>query len=699
MKVSKIWKIIKIEGKDTAIHLFKEKLSERRSDEKRYERYIRFVEPQINEKYLSAEVLNESELLSTYVVLLEPHYMLDEKWKKVVSGYVLKQQQRGVVPDVIYANEDHMYFNSGKRFDPVFKPEYSPNTLWSFNYIGGFVCVRRDILKESPEITDNFQKRMETENLDGVIGVSSKSMYEILLRLSMKDNLSVCLIHSVLVHQIVDLDNLSYQKTQIHVANESMKKDSLQKLKNELLKESDVRAEVINRGDGTLVQYVDYAYDKQLISIIIPSKDNPNLLEKSIESIRENTMQSKYEIIVVDNGSNEKNKVGYKSVLQRYEEKTGNHTEYHYEPMEFNFSKMCNLGAGYAKGTLLLFLNDDVEIIPQKYCTNMCRDWLAILAGQALQKSVGAVGVKLLYPDSNKIQHIGVVNYEDACLAHLYAKQDDDENVRDYRNTAVYDYLCVTGACIMVETEKFWQVKGFEEQLTVTHNDIDLCMKLYEHGYASIQRNDIVLIHHESLSRGIDVVDETKELRTMRERELLYTLHPQLERYDPYYSPCRSQLEFDYRVNPDIYSIIYTKPQEVSLSEVEKIRKLHTVNKDVYEYGFNAQVTMAEFREDLQIRGYVYRVTQEKITACRNPWMLIYNDKQAYGLQAKSICDRVFHKRKGLKEHINEAPFFCGVDTNEMRGGEYNVAILIMDRIGKEKVILQMKRKIQINNN
>lgn len=651
-KLKNLFKIIKDEGLDTFLYLIKEKNDAKKSEEARYRKYVKLDEPRINEKYLCSGYSNEIEILElneestisslkkaalesdcAYIGLKQSNVMLHENGCEIMNRYIVKRKRQGIICDVIYGNEDTIDTRTGKRTAPKFKPEYSFDTLLSYNYIGDFACIRKEVLVQC---------------LDEINEISDRLLYEILLRLSLKKNVRFDIINTVLWHNLCGRERKSTQ--------------NLTELKREILREYGIKSCVTENISDAEIQYVDYEYHGELISIVIPSKDNPQLLAKCLDSIKENTPHANYEIVVVDNGSSPANKDRYKRLADTFEKAC----MYIYEPMEFNFSRMCNIGAANASGKLLLFLNDDIEIIPQKYCTDMCRDWLEILAGQALVSNVGAVGVKLMYPDGNSLQHVGVVNYEKAGLAHIYARAKDDDSVKDYRNKAVYNYLCVTGACIMVEKSKFIQVGGFNEQFAVTHNDIELCFHLYKEGYSQVQRNDIALLHHESFSRGDD--NKEKELRNMRERELLYLLYPDYEKWDPYYSPCLEQLEFDCNINTDIYSVIYIRPKKTNM-QIGEVKQ-----SDWDKPGVKAQVTSCTFREDLQIRGYIYRETGN-YRAGLTPYIILFNEHNTYEVKAESICDRVFHERKGIDRHINFAPFFCGINTDEMEKGRYSIGI------------------------
>ena len=191
--------------------------------------------------------------------------------------------------------------------------------------------------------------------------------------------------------------------------------DGMAAFKKMILESSEINVNIVADKHDSAVEHVHYITNEyDLVSIIIPSKDNPDILKCCLQSIRKFTKYINYEIVVVDNGSNDSNRKEYEKLVGTFE----GQASYVYEKADFNFSHMCNVGAAKAKGNLLLFLNDDIEIIGQDYEDT---DWLSVLVGQAKQESTGAVGAKLLYPDSSYIQHVGVINYESSCFAHLYA--------------------------------------------------------------------------------------------------------------------------------------------------------------------------------------------------------------------------------------------------------------------------------------
>lgn len=290
------------------------------------------------------------------------------------------------------------------------------------------------------------------------------------------------------------------------------------------------------------------------VSVIIPSKDNAAILTRCLETVIRTVQKVPYEILIIDNGSSEANREKITQEINLIRQKTEAFREgagtadkeclkdirYLYRPMPFNFSRMCNLGAQESRGNLLLFLNDDIEAVSP--------GWLEELAQKASEEWAGAVGIKLLYPDSSRIQHVGVVNIVLGPV-HKLQFQDDNGCYYDGRNQGVWNYLAVTGACLMLRREVFAEAGGFQEQLQVAFNDVDLCFTLYELGYHNVMVNTFHLVHHESLSRGHDESEEDQK-RLMRERDILYGRHPRLERKDPYYHPRLNRKRLDTTIRP-----------------------------------------------------------------------------------------------------------------------------------------------------
>ncbi|HCI73874.1 MAG TPA: hypothetical protein DHV42_04960, partial [Lachnospiraceae bacterium] len=405
--------------------------------------------------------------------------------------------------DFIYSDEDKLSEDGTLRHDPFFKPDWSPDTFFSMMYTNHLAVYRAELVKKTGGLRPEFDGAQD---------------YDFTLRfLELTDNSRVGHIPKVLYYWRERKESAATgaeAKPYALIANERAKAEAL------LRRGISAKTEFVEKMNQYRVVYD--CIGTPLVSIVIPSKDNVQILTQCIRSIRRHTDYPNYEIILVDNGSSSENR----EKITRLTEKYG--VRYHYEKMEFNFSRMCNIGAGLARGEYILLLNDDIEVTQD--------DWLSRMTGQAMQAHTGAVGAKLLYPDSTRIQHDGVVNRRNG-PAHILQGQYD-RNIYYYgRNLLDYNCFAVTGACLMVSAEHYRQVGGMDEELHVTYNDVDLCLNLSALGLYHVVRNDVVLYHHESVSRGLDGKSDEKLGRLLSEQRHMWEKHPEYKNgNDPFYS-------------------------------------------------------------------------------------------------------------------------------------------------------------------
>ena len=405
--------------------------------------------------------------------------------------------------DVVYSDEDMLSEDGTDRHDPKFKPDWSPDSFFSIMYTCHLCMIRRSLIEQ----VGGFDKRY-----DGA------QDYDLLMKISeITDGIGH--VPQMLYHwreikgsTALDMGAKVYLKD----ATENLKKAAMER------RGQKGRIEWCGRKDVVQCYAVYDPREDDLVSIVIPSKDNFEVLKRCIDSIFEVPAGVAFEVIVVDNGS-EKDKDRYAGYLAE------KNCTYIYEPLKFNFSKMCNIGASHAKGNIILFLNDDIKVQGD--------GWLARMAGHAVLDHVGAVGCKLYYPKGNMIQHCGVVNTGIGPGHAFYGIDDSDAVCYGGRNLLPYNFSVVTGAALMVTRDKFYEAGGFDESLIVAYNDVALCFSLLEHGYRNVLRPDVALIHYESVSRGLDSENEEKTKRRIAEMERLYELHPSMKGVDPCYNP------------------------------------------------------------------------------------------------------------------------------------------------------------------
>jgi GT2 family glycosyltransferase len=266
-----------------------------------------------------------------------------------------------------------------------------------------------------------------------------------------------------------------------------------------------------------------------LVSIIIPTRDQADLLKKCIDAILKKTAYSNYEIIVVDNGSKESTTKAYLNELRR----TANFLVLNYDE-KFNYSKINNFAVKHARGDYILFLNNDTELITPA--------WLDEMVSHARKSEVGAVGVKLLFPDGT-IQHGGVIIGLRGAAGHAFYGRPAKE--RGYMDLAMVcrNQSAVTAACMLMRRQVFYEVGGFDEELDVALNDVDLCLRVVNKGYYIVWTPFVLLFHHESKTLG----------QVLSEKNINHFLgkwKKVIETGDLYYNPNLSLSGGGYRIRP-----------------------------------------------------------------------------------------------------------------------------------------------------
>lgn len=421
---------------------------------------------------------------------------------------------------------------------------------------------------------------------------------------------------------------------------------------------------------------------EQGISIIIPSKDNPEMLDKCIESIKQTTADMPIQIIVVDNGSCMEHKVRAEAICRFTTEGTANRLNccYLYEPMPFHFSKMCNLGAKHASGGYLLFLNDDVEAVEN--------GWLEDMLTQAWKPYSGAVGMKLLYPDKERIQHAGIVNLPMGPV-HKLQFASDTEVYYDKRNRGIHNVCAVTGACLMMRKHVFEELGGMCEALPVAFNDVELCFHAMEAGYYNVICCEHFLIHHESVSRGQDNTEEKRD-RLLRERSKLYEMHPtqvSVDAFYPYetktgYGLCYAYLDTTIRPAYEdgegrvqkvthIQAVPSDKEQQVFAQKPEHV-KLNPCLKLQIEQLYQEQ------ESTIHVAGYSFVIGSDNSTFAYT--LVLRGEERLYRVELKRVRRQDLEKNMPDQIHVGLAGFHVEVPVKELEKGRYRIEVYAKDK-------------------
>ena len=259
-----------------------------------------------------------------------------------------------------------------------------------------------------------------------------------------------------------------------------------------------------------------------LVSIIICTRDQLSLLSVALESIRSLSTYPNYEIVIIDNGSEDRNTILY---LKSLALKNGIRVIRDDSP--FNYSRLNNAGVAHSKGELVCLLNNDIEVITP--------DWLEEMVSFAIKPDVGAVGARLWYPDGT-LQHGGVIVGFGGVAGHYHLRLPRGKNGYFGRAVLQQELSAVTGACLMVRRGVFEEVGGLEEKLQVAFNDVDFCLRLRAAGYRNIWTPFAELTHHESASRGYEDNPE-KIKRFNAEMDFMKLRWGKTLEQDPFHSP------------------------------------------------------------------------------------------------------------------------------------------------------------------
>lgn len=455
------------------------------------------IEPRIKlatmRKNTRADANNKALSIATgkWVVLLDPQCEISE------YALYLIAEELGANPDaeVIYSDTDSVDL-TGRRHNPCFKPDWNPDLLLSQNYFGDFTIYRTEQLRQ--------QGGFRAEAGDA-------ASWDVALRLT--DGIAsgyIRHISRVLCHR-----REAYSAHRPH-------SDAARRVLETHLRQKGIRAAVAPGHNGYWRIKYTLPDSRPLVSIIIPTRNGLDLLAQCITTILEKTAYTPFEIMVVDNQTDDSSTLEYLHQL----EKKGIARVLRYNA-PFNYSAINNFAVSQSEGKFLCFLNNDIEVIHP--------DWLEELVSLAARPSTGAVGAMLYYPDGS-VQHGGVMLKGKEVATHFFAHMPASLlNIRS-RSRAVQNLSAVTAACLVTEKKKFIESGGFDENLTITCNDIDLCLRLREKGYWNTWTPYSELYHHESATRGFDD-SLSKQARIGREKAYMVEKWGAVLDHDPAYNP------------------------------------------------------------------------------------------------------------------------------------------------------------------
>lgn len=414
--------------------------------------------------------------------------------------------------DFIYTDENTFHNTINDAFNPHYKPDFSPDYLRAINYICHLTTFSRQLYQKVGGFRREFDGSQD---------------YDMILRLTEQ------------AQQIVHIPKILYywRAHEQSVAMDIHAKDyciaAARKALEEHLQRVGLKGRVEN-GKFLSSYRIRYELDGMpFISILIPNKDHVEELRRCLESIERVSTYENYEIIIIENNSEEEETFNY------YEEIKGNSKiEVITWDKEFNYSAINNYGASFAKGEYLLLLNNDVEVLSP--------NWLQEMLMYVQRQDVGAAGAKLYYPNDT-IQHAGVIIGIGGVGGHSHKYYPREDFGYFARLVTVQNLSAVTAACLMVKKSVFDQLNGLDTEYKVAFNDVDFCMRIREAGYLIVFTPYAELYHYESLSRGAEDTPEKVQRFNGEMYRFMNRWKKELDEGDPYYNPNLSLTYEDFR--------------------------------------------------------------------------------------------------------------------------------------------------------
>ncbi len=420
--------------------------------------------------------------------------------------------------DFIYTDEATFAGNSPKNIQTAhFKQDFAPDTLRSYNYICHLSVFSRELMNK----VGGFRKECD-----------GSQDYDMILRLTEK------------AEKIVHVPELLYfwrghkNSTAQDLGSKPYIIASAHKALSDHLTRLNLNGEVMN-GKSPSTYRIGYKIDGEpLISIVIANKDNVDSLDKCLRSVFDKSTYRNFEIIIVENNSQQQETFDYyKLITAEFEQ-----VRVVYWKDKFNYSAINNFGAENAKGDYVLLLNNDVEVIADS--------WLEEMLMFAQRGDVGAVGAMLYYPDDT-VQHAGVIVGIGGVAGHSHKHSKRGALGYMARLSIAQNLSAVTFACVLIPKKVFNEVDGLDELFEVAYNDVDMCMRIRQKGYLVVFTPFAELYHYESKSRGAEDTPEKKARFEKENDRFKERWKQELESGDPYYNKNLTLNHEDFSVKSD----------------------------------------------------------------------------------------------------------------------------------------------------
>lgn len=475
---------------------------------------VKFVKRKVN-GHISAASNSALALASgDFIVLVDHDDIIPDYTLSVLAQYISRYPDA----DILFSDEDKIT-TSGHRLHPYFKCNFNKYLMYGHNMVSHLGVYRRSLV----ERVGGFR-----------LGLEGSQDYDLLLRcFEQSDENRVVHIPHVLYNWRIIPGSTAMsadQKSYAVIAAQNA-------INGHFERQGMPLRSIDGFAPGCTAVRPSHTFDTP-VTVIIPTRNGLDLLRPCIESILARDCEN-VEIIVVDNGSDDPETLAYLKELGGRDD-----IRILTDSGDFNFSRINNAAAETARGEILCFLNNDTEVISA--------DWLNRARTFLSMDEVGIVGARLLFPDG-ALQHFGIAlgmgDHRIAGVPHLGFEGGSPGYFGKAR--LLQEVSAVTAACMFIRKADFMEVGGFDEELRVAYNDIDLCLKIREKDLKILVDPDITLTHKESRTRGSDK-HGARAQRLAQEAEWMRARWSQVLDNDPYYSPNLdlNRVDFAYAAKP-----------------------------------------------------------------------------------------------------------------------------------------------------
>jgi len=406
---------------------------------------------------------------------------------------------------LIYSDEDKIDMED-RRFDPYFKPDWNPDLNHGQNYISHLTVYRTELIRS----LEGFRK-----------GYEGSQDWDLILRA----------IEKIPAASIRHIPKLLYHwraapgSTALQLAEKNYPVEAARMALEDHFRRTGEKVELLPvPGDHWRIRY-PLPSPAPLVSLIIPTRNAVKFVRQALKSILDKTDYPNFEVIIVDNNSDDPDTVAFFAELAG-----GSDPRIRVLPYgaPFNYSAINNFAVREAHGDIVGLLNNDIEVINA--------DWLTEMVSQALRPGIGAVGAMLYYP-LNTVQHAGVILGLGGVAGHPFKEFPRGDHGQKNRLRLVQNYSAVTAASLVIRKDRFLEVGGLNEKdLPIAFNDVDFCCKLISAGYRNLWTPHAEFYHHESATRGVEDTPE-KKARFQSEIDYMMNTWGSLLMSDPAYNP------------------------------------------------------------------------------------------------------------------------------------------------------------------